>query len=92
MPYKTLLILDISKASGISSKHTIAVIKPEAKDSMNPKNFFDFVFKNTPIIPPIVVPNVPKNNPNKVVFKISLIINNSFKTNFILVYFLGVIL
>ncbi len=75
IPNKILYILDISKASGISSKHTIDVINPDANDKIKPKNFLDCVFKNTPKIPPIVVPKVPKNNPNNVVF------NNSFKIN-----------
>ena len=53
----------IPNASGIKSKHIIAVIKPDANDNMKLKNLFDVFLNVTPIIPPIVVPNVPKNNP-----------------------------
>ena len=34
------------------------------------ENLFEFFFITTPIMPPSVVPNVPKNNPKIVVFKI----------------------
>lgn len=40
---------------------------------MKLKNLLDVFLKNKPISPPIVVPKVPKNNPIKVVFKISFI-------------------
>lgn len=54
----------------IKSKHIIAVINPDAKDNINPNTLLEGFFNFTPIIPPIVVPNVPKNNPTNVVFKI----------------------
>ena len=66
IPKITLVTDDIFSASGIKSKLTIAVIKPAAKDNMKLRILFDGFFKKTPIIPPIVVPNVPKNSPNKV--------------------------
>ena len=68
IPKITFVILDISIASGIKSKQTIASINPEANANMKLKNLFDVFLKHTPIIPPIVVPNVPKNNPISVVF------------------------
>jgi len=70
-PIKIFIIELISRASGISSKHIIAVIKPDAKDSIKLKNLLLVFLKEVPIIPPSVVPNVPKNKPTKVVFKIS---------------------
>ena len=57
-------------ASGNKSKHTIASIRPDANDKIKLKNFFEGFLNFTPIIPPIVVPKVPKNNPIKVVFNI----------------------
>ena len=39
------------------------------------KNFFDVFLKVTPIIPPIVVPNVPKKSPINVVFSRLFIYN-----------------
>ena len=68
IPIITLNILSNSIASGINSKHTIAVINPAASDKISPKNFLDVFLKDTPIPPPSVVPNVPKNNPISVVF------------------------
>lgn len=68
IPIMTLNIFDIPNASGINSKHTIAVINPDANDKIKLKNKFDFFLKVIPIIPPNVVPKVPKNNPIKVVF------------------------
>lgn len=70
-PINIFIIELISRASGISSKHIIAVIKPDAKDSIKLKNLLLVFLKEVPIIPPSVVPNVPKNKPTKVVFKIS---------------------
>ena len=61
-------IPDISKASGTKSKHTIDIINPEASDKIKLKNLLLLDSKVTPIIPPMVVPNVPKNNPISVVF------------------------
>ena len=61
-------IPDISNASGTKSKHTIEIIRPDANDKMKLKNLFDVFLKATPISPPMVVPNVPKNNPISVVF------------------------
>ena len=71
MPKKTVGILVSSKASGSKSKHTIAIISPDANDKIKLKNFLDGLLNFIPIIPPIVVPNVPKDNPIKVVFMIS---------------------
>lgn len=59
---------DISSASGIKSKHIIEVIRPDASDNIKLKNLFDVFLNVIPIIPPNVVPNVPKNRPIKVVF------------------------
>jgi len=83
MPHKTLKVLEISSASGISSKQTIAVINPEASDKIKLKNLFEHLLKVTPIIPPKVVPKVPKNNPSIVVLNKLSILKNPFKTNFI---------
>ena len=71
MPINTCKISLIPRASGIKSKHIIAIIKPDAQDNIKLKNLLEFLFKNIPIIPPSVVPNVPKNKPTSVVFKIS---------------------
>lgn len=68
IPKVTFIIFDISIASGIKSKQTIASINPDANANMKLKNLFVVFLKHTPIIPPIVVPNVPKNNPISVVF------------------------
>lgn len=68
IPIITFIILAISIASGIRSKHTIASINPDANANIKLRNFFDVFLKQIPIIPPIVVPNVPKNNPISVVF------------------------
>ena len=78
IPNSIFKMLLISSASGIRSKQIIAIIRPEANDSMKLKNLFDFFFRKIPIIPPIVVPNVPKNSPIRVVFSIS----NSFTPYF----------
>ena len=61
-------MLVISILSGIKSKHTIESIKPDANDKTKLKNLLEVFLKDTPIIPPIVVPNVPKNKPINVVF------------------------
>ena len=71
MPNSTFKMPLIPNASGIKSKQIIAIIRPEANDSMKLKNLLEFFFRKIPIIPPIVVPNVPKNSPIRVVFKIS---------------------
>ena len=70
---------DIPNASGINSKHIIASIRPAANCKIKLKNRDEFVLSVTPIIPPIVVPKVPKNNPIKVVFNISLKIKSPLK-------------
>ena len=62
-------------ASGIKSKHTIEIISPDANAKTKLKNFFDVFLKVTPIIPPIVVPNVPKKSPINVVFSRLFIYN-----------------
>ena len=73
IPIKTFIILDSSIASGIKSKQIIASIRPEANERIKLKNLLDVFLNNTPINPPIVVPNVPKNRPIRVVFIISSI-------------------
>ena len=85
IPIITVIIFAIPNASGTKSKHIIDIIKPDAKDSIKLKNLFDTFLKKHPIIPPKVVPKVPKNKPNSVVFIISInpplldfIINNRF--------------
>lgn len=67
IPVSTLSILAISIASGIKSKQIIASIKPEAKAKIKLKNLLEVFLKQIPIIPPMVVPKVPKNNPINVV-------------------------
>lgn len=62
----------ISILSGIKSKQTIESISPDASDKIKLKNRLDVSLKDTPMMPPIIVPNVPKNKPTSVVF------NNSF--------------
>ena len=64
-------ILLIPSASGIKSKHIIDIINPDANDNIKLKNLLEFFLIIIPSIPPIVVPNVPKNKPSNVVFKIS---------------------
>jgi len=72
IPKKEIDKLLKEKASGSKSKHTIAIISPEAKAKIKLKNLLEGFLNLTPIIPPIVVPKVPKNKPINVVFKISL--------------------
>ena len=72
IPITAFGIEDIFSASGIRSKLNIAVINPDANDSIKLKNLFDGFLNFIPIIPPIVVPNVPKNNPINVTFNNSL--------------------
>lgn len=73
-------MFDISSASGTRSKHTIDIISPDAISNMKLRNLLLVFLNVTPIIPPMVVPNVPKNRPINVVFikyskiKISFII------------------
>lgn len=64
-------MLLIPKASGIKLKHITDIIRPDANDSIKLRNLFEFFLITIPSIPPIVVPNVPKNKPSNVVFKIS---------------------
>lgn len=64
----TVEIPEISNASGTKSKHTIEIISPDASDKIKLKNLWEVFLKVIPIIPPKVVPKVPKNNPNNVVF------------------------
>ena len=68
IPINTFNIPVKLNASGIKSKHTIEIISPDANASIKLKNFLDVFLTVTPIIPPIVVPNVPKNNHISVVF------------------------
>lgn len=62
----------ISKLSGIKSKQTIESISPDASDKIKLRKRLDVSLKDTPMIPPIIVPKVPKNRPTNVIF------NNSF--------------
>ena len=73
-PVITLLNSDIPNASGIKSKQIIDIISPDANDNMKLKNLFDELLNFTPIIPPKVVPNVPKNSPSNVLFNISMML------------------
>ena len=57
------------------------------QDSIKLKNLFEFLFYFIPIIPPIVVPNVPKNKPNMVVFKISCICSPCFLFLYIIILY-----
>lgn len=68
IPRITVVIGLSSSASGIRSKQTTDIIRPEANDRMKLRNLFDFLLMMTPMIPPSVVPNVPKNSPKRVVF------------------------
>ena len=72
IPITALGMDEIFSASGIRSKLNIAVINPDAKDNIKLKNLFDGFLNFIPIIPPMVVPNVPKNNPINVTFNNSL--------------------
>ena len=77
IPIIVCVILLISNASGIKSKHITDIINPAANDKIKLKNLFDVFFIVHPIIPPTVVPIVPKNNPKIVVF-IIFSINQAF--------------
>ena len=79
MPKNEVGKLESSKASGIKSKQTMAIMSPEANDKIKLKNFLEVFLNLIPIIPPIVVPNVPKNKPINVVFKISFKIKTPLK-------------
>lgn len=57
----------------------------DANDSIKLKNLLDFLFITTPIIPPSVVPNVPKNSPNIVVFIILSKFKNPFNIIFLII-------
>ena len=50
----------------------MAVISPDDSDRIKLKNIFEVFLNLTHIIPPKVVPNKKKNNPNNVVFNKSL--------------------
>ena len=67
IPMITFEILDISIASGIKSKHIIALISPAANCNTKLRNLLDGFLNVAPIIPPIVVPKVPKKSPKSVV-------------------------
>ena len=73
----------IRDSSGTNSKHIIAVIKPDANDNMKLRKLLELFFNLTPIIPPNVVPNVPKNRPSKVVF---IIVSMCSPFRFLLLY------
>lgn len=72
IPITAFGIEDIFSASGIRSKLNIAVIRPDANDNMKLRILSDGFLNFIPIIPPMVVPNVPKNNPINVTFNNSL--------------------
>ena len=76
IPIITLVKLLKFKASGIKSKHITDIIKPAAKDNVKLKSLLELFFNKQPIIPPTVVPIVPKNNPIKIVLNILFIINS----------------
>lgn len=82
IPRITIGKLAISKASGINSKQIIAVISPDANDKIKLKNLFEVLFNFIPIIPPNVVPKVPKKRPIKVVFIIPSIYTTSCSYKF----------
>lgn len=63
MPLNVTTRFESSSASGTRSKHTIAIIRPAANSNMKLRKRFEVFLKVTPIMPPTVVPNVPKNNP-----------------------------
>ncbi len=77
----------IAKPSGkICIAKPVDTIIPVANDKIKLKNLFEFFFITIPKIPPIVVPNVPKNNPNNVIFKF-LAYKKLLKIFLFLVYF-----
>lgn len=78
IPINEINRFEISSASGISSKQITAIISPAANDNIKLKNLLEVLFNFTPIIPPIVVPKVPKNRPTKVVLTISFIVITYF--------------
>lgn len=77
-PKNTVNKLVSPKASGNKSKQTMANIRPEAKAKIKLKNFCEGFLNLIPIMPPIVVPKVPKNKPIIVVLTISFNRKNSF--------------
>ena len=56
------------KILAVRKCQTPAIISPDANDKIKLKNFSDELLKAIPIIPPNVVPKVPKNKPINVVF------------------------
>jgi len=66
IPSKSNGILEYDVASGIKSKEITDSIRPDASASKKLKRRFDKFLNETPIRPPIKVPIVPKNNPQKV--------------------------
>lgn len=60
VPIITLTILLIPNASGNKSKHITDIIRPDANANIKLKNLLECFLITTPIIPPNVVPNVPK--------------------------------
>ena len=87
IPIIALIVDDIFKASGIKSKLSIAVIRPDANDKIKLKNLLDGFLNLIPIIPPIVVPNVPKNNPTSVVLNNENLKGKKMLNKFITFYF-----
>ena len=80
IPITAVVASSTFKASGIKLKQTTANINPDANDSTKLKNLFEFFLHIIPIIPPNVVPIVPKNKPINVVrsiLKISLLFLNN---------------
>ena len=68
----------ILRASGIKSKHIIAVIKPAANSNIKLSIFFEFTFIKAPKKPPKVVPIMPKIKPYKLIIPIFSIYRLSF--------------
>lgn len=79
IPKKAIDKLVNPKASGSKSKQTIAIISPDANAKIKLKNLLEVFLNFIPIIPPMVVPKVPKNKPINVVFKISFKIKTPFQ-------------
>ena len=72
IPKIAIKIFDISKASGIKSKQITYIIRQDAKNNIKLKNLLETLLNKHPIIPPRVVPKVPKNKPKRQVLRISI--------------------
>lgn len=63
IPVITVPKSETSIASGISSKHTIDIISPDANDNIKLNTFFDVFLNLIPIIPPKRCAKCPKKQP-----------------------------